>query len=126
MYKTFKSLSASLVTRCRSAVLDGETVLLDAQGRPRFYDLLRRRAEPVFCAFDGLRLDGRDLRSMSLTERKAALGRIVAGHPRRLYAGHLERDGYALLMLVLRPGSGGHRGQALGRREMFEKRVGRK
>ena len=35
-----------------SAVLDGEIVRLDAEARPQFYDLLRRRGEPVFYAFD--------------------------------------------------------------------------
>ena len=33
-------------TASRPAVLDGEIVCLDCNGRPQFYDLLFRRAEP--------------------------------------------------------------------------------
>jgi hypothetical protein len=33
-------------------VLDGEIVCLDSQGKPQFSDLLFRRVEPVFYAFD--------------------------------------------------------------------------
>jgi len=29
-------------------VLDGEIVVLDENGKPQFYDLLRRRGDPVF------------------------------------------------------------------------------
>ena len=36
----------------RRCVLDGEIVCLDADGRPQFRDLLFRRAEPLFYAFD--------------------------------------------------------------------------
>jgi bifunctional non-homologous end joining protein LigD len=52
------------------AVLDGEIVCLDSNGRPQFYDLLRRRSEPVFYAFDLLWLDGEDLRTRPLVDRK--------------------------------------------------------
>jgi hypothetical protein len=41
------------------AVLDGELVVLDAKGRPQFYDLLRRRRMPVLAAFDLLYLEVR-------------------------------------------------------------------
>jgi hypothetical protein len=33
-------------------VLDGEIVCLDSEGKPQFRDLLFRRAEPMFYAFD--------------------------------------------------------------------------
>jgi ATP-dependent DNA ligase len=41
------------------AVLDGEIVILDAEGRPLFYELFLRRGrgETVFYAFDLLWLD---------------------------------------------------------------------
>src|SRR5690349_20517132 len=38
--------------RGRRCVLDGEMVCLDTQGKPQFRDLLFRRAEPFFYAFD--------------------------------------------------------------------------
>jgi len=47
----------------QQAVLDGEIVCLDDDGRPHFNQLLLRRAAawPVFSAFDVLSIDGRDL-----------------------------------------------------------------
>jgi bifunctional non-homologous end joining protein LigD len=64
-YKSFLELCAAihLDLDCE-AVLDGEIVCLDAAGRPQFYDLLRRRGDPVFYVFDILWLGGRDLRSL--------------------------------------------------------------
>lgn len=61
----------------RSAVLDGEVVCLDADGRPRFNDLLFGRAAPSFVAFDLLAVNGRDLRRLPLVGRKRRLRRIV-------------------------------------------------
>ena len=75
-------------------MLDGEIVCLDADGRPQFYDLLRRRGEQVFYAFDLLWLDGEDLRSKPLIERKRLLRSIMPVQPSVvLYAEHVERTG---------------------------------
>lgn len=41
-----------------SAILDGEIVCLDRDGKTNFTDLLFRRGEPRFYAFDLLRLHG--------------------------------------------------------------------
>ena len=46
------------------AGLDGEIVCIDAEGRPQFYELLRRRGDPVFYVFDLMWLDGEDLREL--------------------------------------------------------------
>jgi bifunctional non-homologous end joining protein LigD len=79
-----------------SLVIDGEVVSLDAAGHPSFnrlqqrarrtreIDLQRAAVEsPVtFFAFDLLALEGHDLRSVPLAERKALLRRILsAGNP---------------------------------------------
>lgn len=71
-----------------SMILDGEAVVLDDQGRSDF-GLLQRAvgkkpslhepSEIVFFAFDLLYLDGRDLRSLPLSERRRLLEPIVAG-----------------------------------------------
>ena len=60
IYKSFRPLSASLRELNCDAILDGEIVVLDETGKPQFYELLRRRGEPVFYAFDCLMLNGRD------------------------------------------------------------------
>jgi bifunctional non-homologous end joining protein LigD len=143
VYKSFGSLRDSLLSLNREVVLDGEIVVLDGTGRPQFYELLRRRGEPVFHAFDVLMLDGRDLRSLPLTERKNILRRVVNKHPRVLYARHFERNGCDLFRLVCEQDLEGivakrrdaaygedwfkirnpNYSQYEGRQELFEKRV---
>lgn len=71
-----------------SMILDGEAVVLDEQGRSDF-GLLQRAVgkrpslhdagEIIFYAFDLLYLDGHDLRSLPLAERRRRLEAIVAG-----------------------------------------------
>jgi bifunctional non-homologous end joining protein LigD len=84
------------------AVLDGEIVCVDEQGRPQFRDLLFHRGEPCFFAFDLLMSDGKDLRSQPLTDRKRELRRVLAGltASRVRYADHVEREGIALFKRV--------------------------
>ena len=63
-FRSFESLRAAIpgdLTPQR-AVIDGEIVCLDGQGRSRFTDLLFHRGEPCFVTFDLLRCAGRDLR----------------------------------------------------------------
>jgi len=48
------------------AILDGEIVKLDADGRPQFYDLMRRRGPFALVAFDVLVLNGKDVRALPL------------------------------------------------------------
>jgi bifunctional non-homologous end joining protein LigD len=55
------------------AILDGEVVCLDESGRSVFKDVLFRRGECRFFAFDVLWLNGEDLRGLPLVERKARL-----------------------------------------------------
>jgi bifunctional non-homologous end joining protein LigD len=59
------------------AVIDGEVVAIDETGRPVFIDLLRRKQLPGYVAFDILWLDGTDLRSLRLDERRRRLQGIL-------------------------------------------------
>ena len=66
-FSSFAELCASLefFLNAKSAVLDGEIVCLDENGRSQFNELLFRRSTPQFCAFDLLSLTGKDLRDVS-------------------------------------------------------------
>jgi bifunctional non-homologous end joining protein LigD len=68
-YKSFSRLCAAIYSAIAcEAVLDREIVCLDSDGRSQFYELLRRRGEPVFYAFDVLWCDGGlSLENMSQT-----------------------------------------------------------
>jgi bifunctional non-homologous end joining protein LigD len=57
--------------RVESAVLDGEIACVDECERPVFRDLLFRKRHCVFIAFDLLYLNGKDLRTLPLIERKS-------------------------------------------------------
>ncbi len=62
------------------AVLDGEVVALDAEGRPRFEALQRGEPEVMVC-FDLLWLDGEDLRARPLEERRDLLESVLGNAP---------------------------------------------
>jgi bifunctional non-homologous end joining protein LigD len=61
----------------REAILDGEVVALDSQGRQNFRDLLAGRGNLHYAAFDALWVNGKDLRDLSLERCKRALGKLV-------------------------------------------------
>lgn len=66
------------------AVFDGEVVVLDNKGRTSFADLQaafqeRTRLPLTYFIFDLLHLDGRNLRNVSLLERKEILKELLAG-----------------------------------------------
>jgi bifunctional non-homologous end joining protein LigD len=70
----------------QDAVIDGEIVALDDRGRPSFqllqgFDMGLVRPPIVFYAFDLLRLNGQDLRSSPIEERKAKLADLLKGPP---------------------------------------------
>src|ERR1041384_2311234 len=77
-FKSFETLRKQLKSPYAGrTVLDGEIVCLDKRGKPQFRDLLFRRGEPCFFAFDLLMADGKDLRSERLTDRKQELRRLM-------------------------------------------------
>src|SRR5262249_62242098 len=83
------------------AILDGEIVCLAADGRSLFHHLLFRRDWPYFMAFDVLQIDGEDLRSHPLIERKRRLRAIMPRVDSRiLYLPHVERCGVDLFRRV--------------------------
>jgi bifunctional non-homologous end joining protein LigD len=92
----FEALKRSLAKLpVENAIIDGEVICVDAHGVSQFNQLLSRKGEPVFYAFDLLWLDGEDLRQMPLVERKKRLARLVRATkcPRLLYAQHIEQRG---------------------------------
>jgi bifunctional non-homologous end joining protein LigD len=117
-FKSFHNLCEGLARdlKRRHCVLDGEIVCLGPQGKPDFRNLLFRRAEPFFYAFDILwdehaRSDdneemrrfhnGEDARYLPLIDRKLRLRSVVPQRGERLlYCDHIEQDGEGLFRLV--------------------------
>src|SRR5579883_62178 len=83
--------------KAKSAVLDGEVVVIGPGGKPDFQALRRNlnkhSPDLQYCAFDLLELNGKDLRGRPLIERKAALAKLLAKAPDRVrYVEHFETD----------------------------------
>jgi bifunctional non-homologous end joining protein LigD len=98
-FKSFLSLSRVLPKeiRAKSAILDGEIVCLDKDGKSQFTDLMFHRGEPRFYAFDILQCDGQDQRFLQLVDRKQKLKTVMPRHGESLlHVDHLVRDGEIL------------------------------
>lgn len=77
-YKSFMELRKNLAKlKVKNAVIDGELVCLDSEGRSIFNELLHRKGSPIFYAFDLLYVNGRDLRQLPLIERKRKLRHLI-------------------------------------------------
>ena len=74
-------VGAAAVLPCASAILDGEVIVQDEQGRSDFHALrsaiAKRPHDLVFMAFDLLHLDGRDLRREPVEVRREILQRLI-------------------------------------------------
>src|SRR5262245_5131858 len=102
-YRNFKDLAQWIGENLRveNAVIDGEIACVDDSGRFIFNDLLFRRRECLFFAFDLLHLNGEDLRGLPLVERKARLKRLLRRKRSRiLYVDHIETHGRGLFEKV--------------------------
>ena len=101
-----------------SAVVDGEIVVVDDDGRPSFERLQSRinvsrdadirramRDHPAtYVVFDILRLDGRDLMQTALRIRKKTLKDVLTPVGGVMYADHVERDGEAFFAALSKQG----------------------
>jgi ATP-dependent DNA ligase len=107
---------AGLASRveARSAVLDGELVVVDVHGRLDAAELERRlRGEPgptlAFLAFDLLHVDGRSLLTKPLSQRRQALRRILHPADEVVAVPAIPGEGRALYQAVAAQGLAGIR-----------------
>jgi bifunctional non-homologous end joining protein LigD len=88
--------------KVKSALIDGEAVVLETDGRSSFQALqaaLKTAPETIdYFAFDLLELDGEDLTDLPLIERKQRLEAILPGKSAHLrYSDHIQGNGEKLL-----------------------------
>jgi len=98
------------LVKAQTAILDGEIVALDVQGRPSFslmqqrtgirqgnrHTAARRDVPIMYYVFDLLYLEGYDLRRVSLEPRKQVLSQIVTPGDLVRYSDHYPGQGIAL------------------------------
>ena len=117
-FQSFPGLCEGLARDLKGhrCVLDGEIVCLDQHGRSQFNNLLFRRGEPFFYAFDLLWdehawsddeqerrrfRNGEDTRYLPLCDRKLRLRAVVPKQRERLlYCDHVEAEGEGLFQLA--------------------------
>jgi len=94
----------------RDAVIDGELVALDAAGRSRFQLLQNAQRTPAklrYYVFDIMFLDGQDLRSLPLIERKERLRAILPKSPLIAFSRHRRGSGKASFDAAAKAGEEG-------------------
>lgn len=108
--KDFPAVISALEQLEHEAVLDGEVVVLDEAGRSHFQLLQNykrtRVAEGrlVYYVFDLLWLDGYDLRSLPLRQRKQMLKEMLQGQADVRYSDHIEGAGVKFYEMVREQG----------------------
>ena len=99
----YPSAAMALVNlNVKTAYLDGELCGVDESGLPSFAQTQAATdgesgARLVYFAFDLLHLDGRDVSSLPLIERKALLEPLTADKPGLQFNGHETGDGELIL-----------------------------
>ncbi len=104
--------------KAKNAILDGEVVAIDEEGRPSF-SLMQQRTGfrpggkraaakadvPVlYYAFDLLYLDGEDWRRMPVEDRKRKLASLITAGDALRYSDHYEEHGKALFEIAQNKG----------------------
>ncbi len=78
--KRFTAIASAMADLpAKTAVIDGEAIAIDETGRPSFDSLTDNNRAAAFVAYDLLHLDGRDLLTACLEERKKSLRRLLLG-----------------------------------------------
>lgn len=97
-----------------TAIIDGELVVLDEEGRPRF-DLMQQRAtEVAFYAFDVLSVNGHDTIGMPYERRRELLSGLVEAGPNWMVPTHRVGEGKILLAATIDRGLEGVMAKRLG------------
>jgi bifunctional non-homologous end joining protein LigD len=107
------------------AVVDGEVVVFNEQGKPDFDALQTYNGHqtPInYCVFDILWLDGYNLQNLPLTDRKAILQELIKDNEVLRFSASFE-DGEALYQQALDLDLEGHRCQAQ-RQHLYSQRPG--
>ncbi|MEO8066031.1 MAG: non-homologous end-joining DNA ligase [Candidatus Doudnabacteria bacterium] len=83
-----------------NAVLDGEIVVMNSAGKSEFQMLQNQNQTGkgilIYCVFDILFLKGKDLRHLTLLERKKILKKILPKNNQIKYSDHVLKEGLRL------------------------------
>ena len=97
-----------------SAIVDGELVVLDEQGRPRFELMQQHATQVAFYAFDVLSVDGHDTISQPYERRRELLAGLLEPGQNWMVPAHRIGDGAALVEATVERGLEGVMAKRLG------------
>ena len=99
--------------KCKSALIDGEAIVMNAKGVSDFPGLVaaleqHRSGDIALMAFDLLFLDGADMREKPLHQRKRKLAALLETAPHNIrFAAHMESEGKATFDAAIAAGAEG-------------------
>jgi bifunctional non-homologous end joining protein LigD len=111
-YPELAGLPASV--NASSAILDGELVVLDAEGRPSFELMQQHATQVAFYVFDVLSVDGRDTISLPYEQRREVVSGLVEPGQNWMVPAHRIGDGAALVEATVERGLEGVMAKRLG------------
>ncbi|MEY2445289.1 MAG: bifunctional non-ous end joining protein LigD [Ilumatobacteraceae bacterium] len=97
-----------------SAIIDGELVVLDEEGRPSFELMQQHATQVAFYAFDVLSIDGRDTISLQYEMRRELLAGLVEAGQNWMVPAHRIGEGEALVAATVERGLEGVMAKRLG------------
>lgn len=111
-YPELGKLAAAV--NARSAIIDGELVALDVNGRPSFAMMQQHLTEVAFYAFDVLQINGVDTIALPYERRRELLVDLLEPGSNWLVPTHRVGDGAALLQATAAQGLEGIMAKRLG------------
>ena len=111
-YPELSALAAAV--NAQSAIIDGELVALDEDGRPSFSLMQQHSIEVAFYAFDVLQINDVDTIALPYERRRALLAELLEAGPNWMVPTHRLGDGAALLAASAAQGLEGVMAKRLG------------
>ncbi|CAN5481686.1 ATP-dependent DNA ligase [soil metagenome] len=111
-YPELSKFAAAL--NAQSAIIDGELVALDSDGRPSFGLMQQHQTEVAFYAFDVLQINDVDTISLPYEQRRELLANLVEAGSNWMVPMHRVGDGAALLAATAAQGLEGVMAKRLG------------
>jgi bifunctional non-homologous end joining protein LigD len=111
-YPELAELAASV--NSTSAIIDGELVVLDSQGRPSFEMMQQHATQVAYYVFDVLSVDGHDTIGLVYEQRRELLTGLLEAGPNWMVPAHRVGDGAALVAATVEQGLEGVMAKRLG------------
>ena len=111
-YPELHDIAASV--NAASAIIDGELVVLDPDGRPNFELMQQHATQVAFYVFDVLSVDGHDTIAVPYEQRRELVTGLVETGPNWMVPAHRIGDGQALVDATAERGLEGVMAKRLG------------